>query len=310
MRRRTLLRRTGALAAVGLAGCVSDEQNDNESNDDNDTGDDEQASQPNGTDATPSMTIGETAIETLSSDCNSGSDGSARVEITDGTVTVTGTMTTSDPCHEAKLQNVNKLSGSSEDGGEQLQVDVVSASTSEACVDCVGAVEYEATIEFDGGAPEDVRVTHDGDSVSLVNEEESGSGSGSDPAARSIQNSSLSVTNRESGQQVNEVQIGFDTDAETVGLTGTIWGSDGCQTAILDDASYDADQDHLQVSVVTESEDPDKMCTQAIVEIDYEAAVTFSGGLPGSVSVSHDGSDIATAAHGSSSASATPSDDS
>ncbi|WP_225307837.1 hypothetical protein [Haloarcula sp. CBA1129] len=81
-------------------------------------------------------------------------------------------------------------------------------------------------------------------------------------------------------------------DGNQVVVEGTIWGADGCKTADLTEAAYDSGSDELRISVGTkEQTDAGDMCTQAIMEIDYRATVTFANGLPGTVSVSHDSGD-------------------
>ncbi|GGN98725.1 MULTISPECIES: hypothetical protein [Haloarcula] len=100
----------------------------------------------------------------------------------------------------------------------------------------------------------------------------------------------FTVTRRESGTQVSEASVTFGTDAVTV--DGTIWGANGCKTAALAGADYDAAADELTVAVETGArDDAGDACTQAIVEIDYEAMVQFEGGLPGRVVVTHDHGD-------------------
>jgi len=68
-----------------------------------------------------------------------------------------------------------------------------------------------------------------------------------------------------------------------------IWGADGCTTAELAGADYDAASGELAVAVATrrEADSGDVACTEAIVDIDYEAAVTFENGLPARVVVTH-----------------------
>lgn len=113
-----------------------------------------------------------------------------------------------------------------------------------------------------------------------------------------LENQEFTVVDVGSGQQRDGAEVEFRTEANEVLVAGTIWGSDGCQTAHLAEAAYDDDEDRLSVAVATkEREDAGGACTQAIVEIDYEATFDFSNGTPGEVSVSHDGRGIASAAH-------------
>jgi hypothetical protein len=103
----------------------------------------------------------------------------------------------------------------------------------------------------------------------------------------SVNETTFSVTQRQSGSQTSSATVAFDGDQ--VVIEGTIWGSDGCKTAELIDAAHDTDADELRISVGTKDKpDAGDMCTQTITEIDYRATVTFANGLPGTVSVSHD----------------------
>lgn len=89
------------------------------------------------------------------------------------------------------------------------------------------------------------------------------------------------------GNTVNEATVSFEGDAVVV--EGTIAGSDACKTAELADATYDPDADELQVTVAAVDREEAGVCAQCIVEIDYRTTVSFSGGLPPSVVVSHEG---------------------
>ncbi|EMA25377.1 MULTISPECIES: hypothetical protein [Haloarcula] len=100
----------------------------------------------------------------------------------------------------------------------------------------------------------------------------------------------FSVTQRQSGSQTSSATVAFDGDQVVV--EGTIWGSDGCKTADLTDVTYDSSVDELHISVGTKDKpDAGDVCTQAIMEINYRATATFENGLPGTVSVSHDTGD-------------------
>ncbi|WP_424001035.1 hypothetical protein ACOZ4I_15270 [Haloarcula salina] len=121
------------------------------------------------------------------------------------------------------------------------------------------------------------------------------SGTGETPTDQSadgptVTDTQFTVTGRASGTQVSDATISFED--ERIVVEGTIWGANGCKTAELVDAAYDGDADELTVAVaVTDREGAGGGCTQAIVEIDYRAVVTVDGGLPGSVTVTHDHGD-------------------
>jgi hypothetical protein len=106
----------------------------------------------------------------------------------------------------------------------------------------------------------------------------------------------FTVRESRGGTQRDSATVSFD--GSTVVVAGTIWGRDGCQTAGLDSATYDGAADELTVAVETlRRADAGDACTQAIVEIDYEATVAFDGSLPERVVVTHDrGGEVETVA--------------
>ncbi|WP_132058046.1 hypothetical protein [Halorussus amylolyticus] len=97
---------------------------------------------------------------------------------------------------------------------------------------------------------------------------------------------SFEVTDSECGQGSNEATVSFED--ESVVVTGTITGSDACQTGTLADTSYDPDEGILDVTVATEEREDTEVCAECITDIDYEATFEFAGGLPDEVSVTHD----------------------
>lgn len=95
------------------------------------------------------------------------------------------------------------------------------------------------------------------------------------------------VVDQGCGNPVNEATI--DPSGDTVEITGTIAGSDACKTAELADATYDPEADELQVTIATTDREGAGTCAQCIVEIEYRATATFTGGLPPNVVVRHEG---------------------
>jgi len=109
-------------------------------------------------------------------------------------------------------------------------------------------------------------------------------------SSTTVTDSELAVGSIEPGQQVDDATV--STGDGTVTVEGTIWGPDGCATATLDSAEYDADNDELTVAVATtRREDAGDSCTQAIVEIDYRVTVSIEGATPGRIVVTHDHGD-------------------
>lgn len=108
------------------------------------------------------------------------------------------------------------------------------------------------------------------------------------PTDPTVEDTTLTILETEGGQERDTADVAVENGAVVV--EGTIWGSDGCKTATLEAATYDRDSDTLRVAIATtDREDAGDVCTQVIVEIDYQARVTLSGGLPETVTVTHDG---------------------
>lgn len=111
------------------------------------------------------------------------------------------------------------------------------------------------------------------------------------------------VTNIDSAATEPTAEVTFETGENRVRVTGTIQGSDGCKTAALEAIDYDRAADEVTLSVITEDrESAGDACTQALVYIDYEATVSFTGGLPSRAAISHDGTEITSGAHDSATA--------
>lgn len=298
MKRRTLLRRTGALGALVLAGCTGDGNDGTGQH--TPTRDD--ASDPGGS-PTPTPTgptVTGTSIRTVRTDCHSGDSETARVSVhtDERTVTVSGLLRTRDPCREAVLEAVHYDAGT-----ETLRVDVSAERVGDGCVQCVGELEYEATVTFAGGVPGTVTVSHFGETVA-------GTGEGTPtetPApgdTPTLADATLTVTNVTEGTNEETADVRFQTDADTVVLQGTLEGSDGCKTAALGTVEYDPEADALAVDVITRDREGtgERACTQALVYIEYEATVEFEGGLPTEVTVSHDGRELLSGRHATASA--------
>jgi hypothetical protein len=133
----------------------SDEPDDPDDSEDPDDPDDSGGtSDPdNGNDEGP---IEKASIETIDTGCGSG-DEAITIDFDDGDVGVTGVVSTPNPCHEAVIGSVTVE-------GDHLSVVVAPRSTlqeGDACVQCIGAIEYEARIvPTDASAVETVTVEH------------------------------------------------------------------------------------------------------------------------------------------------------
>lgn len=113
------------------------------------------------------------------------------------------------------------------------------------------------------------------------------------PTSPAVEGATLTIRNIAGGQEADEAMVTVENGAVIV--MGTVWGSDGCKTAVLDAAEYDAGADVLSVAVeTTDREDAGDVCTEAIVEINYRVSVSVSGERPGTVAVTHDGRAVTT----------------
>jgi len=118
---------------------------------------------------------------------------------------------------------------------------------------------------------------------------------------------SFSSRSPECGNGEDDVDITFDDDAGEVTLDGVIRGSDTCKRAQLGTVEYDDDADTLSVTVETTDIEECGAGATCVVDIEYEATFTFEDAIPSEASVSHGDRYGASAAHGSSSASASTS---
>jgi len=159
MDRRDLLRGVAAVGAAGtLAGCVSEGDPDDTDDPDDGTGagagdGDGDGDDPGG--GSPSL-VG-TDLD-ANGDCADGDDrDTAAVEFGDGEVTVVGGVGTPNPCYEASL------AAPYDADADEARVTVAVTAEDAICQSCLGLVQYEAVLEFDGGLPETVTVRHERD---------------------------------------------------------------------------------------------------------------------------------------------------
>ncbi|WP_346775213.1 hypothetical protein [Halomicrobium mukohataei] len=100
-----------------------------------------------------------------------------------------------------------------------------------------------------------------------------------------LDDATIVVQRNDCGQTTSDATVSF---GEHVAVSGTIWAPDPGWTAVLSAASYDADDDELTVAVGVEPRDDSGPVVQCIAEIEYRVTATFSDGLPGSVTVTHE----------------------
>jgi hypothetical protein len=304
----------GALVVAGCTGTAGDPGRPG-----TDTGSED--GENSGTTEGGSRAIAESSVRTVGTECLSG-DQRTDIEFNDeaGRVVVTGVIEAPTPCHAATLREASY--DASED---RLSVNIgTEADGSDSCVDCVGGVAYEATVTFAADVPREASVAHDGQALASAahgstsatppdeenrTDEGSRAGDGSDGdtdgSSPVLEGGALTVTDISAGAAEASADIVFRPDADEVRVRGVIRGNDGCETAALGEVSHDPGADAVAVDIVTvdREEAEERVCTQELVRISYEATVDFSGGLPRKASVAHDGQDVGAAAHGSASAS-------
>ncbi|WP_159899164.1 hypothetical protein [Salinirussus salinus] len=325
LNRREVLGAAASVGALAVAGCTGSADDPESPGTDDGSGDGDGTGDGDGG-GDGSTAIADASVRTVGADCLSG-DQRTDIEFNDeaGRVVVTGVIEASTPCHVATLREA-----SYDAGEDRLRVDIGTEDDgSDACVECVGGVNYEASITFTGDVPREASVAHDGqglasaahDSASATppGEEDgtddgsetddagdgrSGSDGGTDDSPPVLEGSSLTVTDVSSGTTDTTADIAFRTEANEVRVRGTVQGDDRCKTAALGDVTYDPEADALAVDVVTVDRPgtEGEACADQVIFIDYEATVDFSGGLPREASVSHDGQGVGAAAHGSASA--------
>jgi hypothetical protein len=110
-----------------------------------------------------------------------------------------------------------------------------------------------------------------------------GGSTGTDTPTPGVTGTDFEVTGVESGSTEQSAGVAFDGD---VTVTGTTTGRNGCYTAVLEAVAYDHPE--LVVTVRAEEQGGAGGCTQALVEIDYEATVATAGPGPDTVVVEHD----------------------
>jgi hypothetical protein len=128
--------------------------------DDRDGGETGDGSQEDGTDDDRDGTLDgqevvlDYTVETTETGCTAEDIGTGRGELvsrTDGTVTVAGSVVTSNPCHEAVVESVSYVDG-------ELTLAAGAESTlgpGELCVQCLGQISYEAVISVAEGVDVD-----------------------------------------------------------------------------------------------------------------------------------------------------------
>ena len=155
MQRRRLLQVTGALAAIGLAGCLGGGPGSPDEGTDGPT--DMPADGGGGSPGTR-----DTSFEVVTTRCGTQAN-EAEVTFGDGQVTVEGTTWGNDACYTARPESVSR------DGGT-LTLRVAAErpeSEDRGCAQCISEIEYRATVQTTS-TPDEVVVIHRGETVATA----------------------------------------------------------------------------------------------------------------------------------------------
>ena len=155
------------MSALALAGCVSSGDDGDPAGGDG-NGDDSPTPGGDGTDTPDSATETPTSaptgfenpsIETTNTGCAGEDVPNATVGFDPDAirVTVDGALRTANPCHVASFESTKYRPA---DDVLQIVVAAKDDPSAEACVQCIGAVEYTATVDLEGGLPGTVVVKH------------------------------------------------------------------------------------------------------------------------------------------------------
>lgn len=106
--------------------------------------------------ACPASEVAGTDLTVTDRDCASSSEGQdATVSFEGERVVVDGTIATATPCRVVEIEGTDYG-----EKGERLTVAIGTSPSDEVCQQCLGAVGYEATIEFEYDLPGEVVVEH------------------------------------------------------------------------------------------------------------------------------------------------------
>lgn len=108
-----------------------------------------------------------------------------------------------------------------------------------------------------------------------------------------VADTAFEVTSNRCGGASEEATV--TVDGETVTVDGLIRGSDGCHTARLAGTTVDGGTLTVGVESYVPESEADEVCQQCLVDIEYTATVTTTGGPPDSVVVEHGDEQVTTA---------------
>jgi len=248
--RRKVLLGTTTFATVAVAGCVSGDDGDDE-NDGDDGGNDNSGN---------SNSIEERSITTVGTDCAGTESDTVLVVVEDTTYTVEGTLPSSTPCYLADL-----VESSVSDGTLSLTVGVEEDPDEETCIECEGAVSYDATVET-AETVERVTVSHETGETHTVDSSEFRE------QYREIISTSIETTDRGPRSSDLSEDVELSRSEGTVTIEGLILTSTPHHEAVLEEAAIENRK--LELSVDTESTlEGNNMGTTELGFVKYEVTV-------------------------------------
>jgi hypothetical protein len=102
----------------------------------------------------PAPSVADTTLSAGEGDCGTEDAERADAAYGEAVVRVDGTFVAPDPCHDLAVADVTY------DGKRRTARIVVAATPGDACVQCVGAIDYEATVAYEHDFPDRVVVVH------------------------------------------------------------------------------------------------------------------------------------------------------
>lgn len=262
MKRRALLAASaGGLAA--LAGCAAAQPPGTDPDDSDDGTDDD--SDDNGTDDTSPPDDSDGSIETTGADCGNPDDETA-LAVADGeSVRLVGTTLSPNPCHAATIESID-----TEDDGVTVTIGVESTlEGDEECMECHGAIDYDARIEVAPDAVDTLVVVHDhGERHELPVRS-----ADEVPAVGDVQ---LETTANRCESSDDTAGIELERYGELYVLQGVRSAPDPCHRATVEAVRLDDRRLELTVDIEPTIAD-DEGCAQCIGTIEYEAVIEVLG---------------------------------
>lgn len=256
MKRRALLASIGTVSATAVAGClnVGGQSPGNRSPDD----------------GTEPPEVVSSNLETTEAGCGAEATG-YEWSVEDDTIVVTGSRTAPNPCHRATLEDVRV-----DDGVLELEIGLAQATDEGVdCMQCVGEISYEATVELgDVSSIETVDVL------------------GTDPTGEPmVESTSIETLSASCG--TGTVDYSWSVEGGAIVIEGRRFAPNPCHEAVLGSVLLDGDALVVDVGVASTS-DRNEVCVECVGEVQYELTVEMSD--PSSVSrVEVRGDDFASA---------------